>query len=239
MKGDLKDFLVGDLVQICCQHPDDVRLTLTKGETVATIFFGGAAIVHAESPRGLGKAALFDALGWPTGTFHLEMDVKAPLRTIDQGWADILAEARQFLDLSRRQLEVAETAKSTDPPRSATGGGAPDAEALSPSEALVRRLKAVNGVRGALLAGRNGEVLAHAGESDPERLAAISAFVGGVALEVGQDLGLGELKRAVVRLGRYHVVVTAFGGDYAGLRVEDDAGVDQVCTEARSLLGRG
>ena len=239
MEGDLRDFNLGDLVQICCQHPDDVRLTVTRGETVAIVYFSGMTIVHAESPRGLGKAALFDALGWPTGTFQLDKDVKPPLRTIEQGWVELLAEAREFLELSRQQLEASDPSLTPGSPRPATGAASQDSEGLSPSEELVRRLKGVKGVRDALLAGRNGEVLTHAGESDPEHLAAISAFVGGAALEVGQDLQFGEMKRAVVQLGRHRVVVTRFGGDFAAIRVEDDASVDHVCNEARSLLGRG
>ena len=237
MEGDLKDFNLGDLVQICCQHPDDVRLTVTRGETVATVYFSGMAIVHAESPRGLGKAALFDALGWATGVFQLDKDVKAPLRTIDQGWVDLLAEAKEFLELSRRQLEASDREASPGSPRRATDTLSPGHEALAPPEALVRRLKGVKGVRDALLAGPNGEVLTHAGESDPERLAAICAFVGGATLGIGRDLGFGELKRAVIQLGRNHVLVTRFGSDFAGIRFEDDASVDQVSSEARSLLG--
>lgn len=235
MKGELRDFRLHDLVQICCQHPDDVRLTLTRGETVATVYFSGASIVHAECPRGMGKAALFDLLGWETGSFHLEKDVTAPVRTIDQSWATLLAEASELLAVSRQHLEKRDPSVSL--PAAGDERNFRLEETLSPSDQIVRRLQALGGVREALLSGTNGEVLAHAGEGDPERLAAVAAFVGEAAANVGRPLSLGGFKRGIVVLGGHRVVVTGFGSGFAGLRLADEVAVDKVCGEARNLLG--
>ena len=83
----------------------------------------------------------------------------------------------------------------------------------------------------------SGEVLAHAGEGDPERLAAIAAFVGEASADVGRPLGLGETRRSVVSLGGHRIVVARFGRGFVGLRLGSEAAVDLVCAEAKSLLG--
>ena len=237
MKGDLKDFRLHDLVQICCQHPDDVRIMLRRGTTAGVVYFSGASIVHAESPRGLGKAALFDLLEWESGAFELEKDAAPPARTIDQAWASLLDEAEEFLAVSRKQLETGSPSIGSSTPGSGSGRTLSPEEDLSPSDQIVRRLRTIAGVQEALLSGRNGEVLAHAGDGDPERLAAVTAFVGEAAVNVGQPLALGGLRRGVVTLAGHRIVVTAFGSGFAGLRLAAEASVDQVCGEARGLLG--
>ena len=236
MKGDLKDFRLHDLVQICCQHSDDVRLTLRHNETVATVFFSQAAIVHAESPRGMGKAALFDVLGWESGSFELQKDAAPPVHTIDQTWSSLLEEAEGLLAASRRHLEEGDPSRLPFPAGRGPEGS-PAEGGLSPSDQVVRRLRAIDGVQAALLAGRNGEVLAHSGIGDPERLAALAAFVGEAASNIGRPLALGELKRGIVVTGGRRVAVAEFGGVFAGLRLSDEAAVDRVCSEAHGILG--
>jgi predicted regulator of Ras-like GTPase activity (Roadblock/LC7/MglB family) len=237
VKGDLKDFRLHDLVQICCQHTDDVRLALSRGDTVGTVFFSGAAIVHAESLRGIGKAALFDLLGWESGAFDLEKDAPPPVRSIDQPWTSLLEEAEELLAVSREHLERSDPSISRPVPGAGASGVLPAGEVLSPSDEIVRRLRGIRGVQASILAGANGEVLAHAGDGDPERLAAVAAFVGEAAASIGQPLSLGALRRGIVVMAGHRVVVTGFGSEFAGLRIADEAAVDQVCGEARSLLG--
>ena len=72
---------------------------------------------------------------------------------------------------------------------------------------------------------------------DPERLAAVAAFVGEAAANVGRPLSLGGMKRGIVVLGGHRVVVTGFGSGFAGLRLADEVAIDKVFGEARSLLG--
>jgi predicted regulator of Ras-like GTPase activity (Roadblock/LC7/MglB family) len=210
---------------------------LRRGTSAGVVYFSGGSIVHAESPRGMGKAALFDLLEWESGAFELEKDAAPPVRTIDQAWTSLLDEAEEFLAVSRKQLETGTPSIGPRAPGSGSGRAlAPEGD-LSPSDRVVRRLRAIAGVQEALLSGRNGEVLAHAGDGDPERLAAVTAFVGEAAVNVGRPLSLGELRRGAVALAGHRVVVTAFGSGFAGLRLAAEASVDQVCSEARGLLG--
>jgi predicted regulator of Ras-like GTPase activity (Roadblock/LC7/MglB family) len=236
VRGDLSDIDLRELIQICCQHTDDVRLWIRQGDTDARVYFSQAAIVHATSRKGTGKAALFEALSCSTGAFQLDKDVRPPERTIDQPWRSLLLEAAELIDQSRRLLGQGGLPAGQTPaaePRSA----APGALAASLPDELLLRLKAVKGVEAALLCGPAGEVLAHQGEADPERLAAIAAFVAGVAVEVGRPLALGGLKRAVVEIGPERVLVAGFGSNLLGVRLGEHASVEQVCAQARAFLG--
>jgi predicted regulator of Ras-like GTPase activity (Roadblock/LC7/MglB family) len=139
--------------------------------------------------------------------------------------------------VSRQHLENRDLSVSLPAPGSGDERSFRLEETLSPSDQIVRRMQALGGVQEALLSGTNGEVLAHAGEGDPERLAAVAAFVGEAAANVGRLLLLGGMKRGIVVLGGHRVVVTRFGSGFAGLRLADDVAVEKVCGEARSLLG--
>jgi len=237
VKGDLADVDLHDLIRVCCQHMDDVRLSVTEGDSTAVVYLSKAAIVHAESPRGVGKAALFDALNRRSGTFDLEKDVAAPARTIDQPWGALLIEAAELLDESRRLLAESDpqAAGPSAPvaPGRAGEGGAP----VSPPDEILRRLGAIDGVEGALLSGPAGEVLASLGENEPERLAAVTAFTGGAADEVGELLSLGALRRVVVDQGRERDLVVKLGNSYLGVRLGEQAAIERVCAQARNLLG--
>jgi predicted regulator of Ras-like GTPase activity (Roadblock/LC7/MglB family) len=232
VKGDLADVDLRDLIQVCCQHPDDVRLEVSDGEVVAVLYFSRSAIVHAESPRGIGKAALFDALNFRSGTFDLAKGVASPMRTIDQPWRSLLMEAAELVDQSRRVL-----AGGDRPAVGAAEAGGRTPAPGSPPDELVRRLRSIPGVKGALLCGPAGEVLSSGCDREPERLAAITAFAGGVATEVGRALSLGDLRHAAVEMGGERDFVIRLGGNFLGAELGEEAGVEQVCAQARTLLG--
>jgi hypothetical protein len=236
VKGDLRDFRLHDLVRICCQHSDDVRLRVERDGAAGAVYFSGAGIVHAEGPKGTGKAALFDLLEWRSGTFELEKGAAPPVRSIDAPWSALLAEEQELVALSRRRLGEAAPAP---PPAPGTAGPFPalPGGSESPLDELVGRVAGLAGVREALLTGVNGEVLSHVGEGDPERLAAITAFVGQAASGIGLPLDLGEPGRSVVSLDGHRVVVARFGHGFVGLRLGGDAAVDVVCSEVKFLLG--
>ncbi len=105
-------------------------------------------------------------------------------------------------------------------------------------EEIVQRLLDIKGVEAALLAGPQGHVLACAGGTDPERLAAVAAFVGGEASSLGLGLSLGSFRRVSVQMGRQRIIVLPFGQGFAGLRIAETAVLETVCAEIHTLLGR-
>lgn len=139
------------------------------------------------------------------------------------GWRSGLFELQRDVPPPRRSIQEPWTALV----RQAPGGNAH----------LVRHLRGIPGVEAALVSGWNGEVLAEEGTEQPEALAALATFIGSAARQVGAPLGLGTFRRAVVQVGPRRHLLLRCGDSWAGVRLAEGARPEQVCSDARPLIG--
>ncbi len=102
---------------------------------------------------------------------------------------------------------------------------------------VVRRLRRIPGVGGALRVARDGTVLAHDLDGDPEPAAAVTVFVGNAANELGEALAVGFFERGSVVIGGDRTLVVEQPDWFVGLLLEERASPDLVFSEARKILG--
>jgi len=234
MQGSLTEISLVDLIQINCLERKRARLRLWFEHCEAVLFFDGGEIVHARTDALEGREALFDILAWPGGTFEMVNGVAPPVRSLDDTWSGLLLEGMRQIDEGNRHRDEAGHAGRSQPPVPATNGGngARQGGSAAPADGsraqgLVARLRAIQGIEGALVVSPDGTVLAEEIGDDAERLGAIAVFLTSAARRLGEAFSLNRFCRGLLVLprGRYMVVELADGAS-AGLLLDDRTAPD-------------
>ncbi len=168
---------------------------------------------------------------------------------IDLSDEDLQRQISQYEESMRREL--AEAPPAGVPPAGAPPAGAPPAAENPAADAtaaggdvneeqeeqdVVGRLRRIPGVAGALRVARDGTVLAHDLDGDPEAAAAVTVFVGNAADELGEALAVGFFERGSVVVGGERTLVVEQPDWFVGLLLEERASPDLIFTEARKIL---
>ena len=90
VKGNLRDISLTSLISINCNEMSQARLSITKQDKQAVIFFDVGNIVHAELDLTEGEAAIYELLHWEEGDFSLENGIPAPKQTVHTPWSSVL-----------------------------------------------------------------------------------------------------------------------------------------------------
>ncbi len=243
LKGELQEISLVNLIQVTCNDRTRAQLTVRGEGGEASLFFDGGEIVHAELGELQGKEALFQVLRWEHGSFELERDVAAPARTLNAGSMELLMAAMESIDASSTgagQLEEDAIRQDVEAfeenlRRELEGSGV-DLYEERAEQNVARRLRRVPGIRGTVLVARDGTVLADDFDGDAAKDAAVAAFVGNAASELGEALALGTLERGSVQVGDDRVLVLEQRRYFAGLLLEDRASPELAHVEAKKLL---
>lgn len=239
LKGELHEISLVDLIQVTCNDKTQAHLTVKGAGGEASLFFGGGEIVHAELGELSGKEALFKVLRWDQGSFELARDVAAPARTLNAGSMELLLTAMASIDADDRLGEDAvreETEAFEEKLRQELETSGVDLYEERAEQNLVRRLRRVPGIAGALLVARDGTLLAEDLAGDAAGEAAAAVFVGNAASEIGEALALGSLERGAVEVGGDRMLVIEQPKYFVGLLLEDRASPELAHAEARKLL---
>ncbi len=216
LQGNLDDMSLANLIQVNCQEMRSARLTLTHKGQKGEVFFSDGQVVHANVGTLAGADAIYELLRWDTGIFMLETDVHAPEKSVDTPWSELLLEGMKRL----ADWQMVE--------QKAEGPQAPG---------VLEKLRALNGVAGAVVAACDGIVLAaDVPGSDGERESAIAVFVGLAAHQIGDALALGPFGQCVVTLKNKRVLVMAQPDRYYGLWLEENASPAIVSNAAAQVL---
>ncbi len=216
LQGNLDEMSLANLIQVNCQEMRSARLTLTHKGQKGEVYFSDGQVVHANTGPLTGDDAIYELLRWDTGIFTLETDVRAPEKTLDTAWSDLLLEGMKRL----ADWQMVE--------QKAEGGAAPG---------VLEKLRALNGVTGAVVAACDGVVLAaDVPGSDGERESAVAVFVGLAAHQIGDTLTLGPFNQCVVTLKNKRVLVLEQPDRYIGLWLEENASPAIVSNAAAQVL---
>jgi predicted regulator of Ras-like GTPase activity (Roadblock/LC7/MglB family) len=234
LQGSLQDMSVADLIQHNCQEGRTARIDLrlgTEGPT-AVMFLDQGQIVHAESQGEKGEEVVYQVLAWGDGTFSVEPGQTTPERTIQRSYAGLLLEGIRRIDEAAVKAEEPQAAGS--PPTGDAGRGSGKEEGKM-SERL-QRLRAIEGVTGVVIAARDGVVLEHALDGDPDKEGAVAVFVGYAAAQVGESLALGNFEWGTVAIGKGTMLVVERPDFYVGLLLEEKASPALVASKLEGLL---
>ncbi len=221
--GNLRSMSLPGIVQINCTERNQARLRIRHDGEEGHIFFADGEVVHAAVGSRVGEEAVYTMLAWEDGDFDLEMDVPAPRRTITTGWSGLLLEGIRRLDertVGLEELQEIEKEGVTD-------------EMI---QDLTKALAKIEGVTGAVIAARDGIVLTHELEGDPEKEGAVAVFVGNAASQAGEIIGLGRFEWGTVVVGKETTLVLEQPDYYVGLRLGERASPAIVASRAEAVL---
>lgn len=102
LRGQVAQFPVLDMIQICCIAERTGSVTLLRGARVGHIYLEDGEIVHAETDRQKGKDAFFEMCEWDDADFSFQNGVMAPSRTIRLNWESLV-----YLGIQRRTPKAA------------------------------------------------------------------------------------------------------------------------------------
>jgi CheY-like chemotaxis protein/predicted regulator of Ras-like GTPase activity (Roadblock/LC7/MglB family) len=221
--GNLHSMSLPSIIQINCTERNQARLRVRHGGQEGSIFFADGKVVHAAAGSQVGEEAVYAMLAWEDGDFDLEMNIPATLRTITTGWSGLLLEGMRRLDEKTAGLEELQEIEE----KGVKGEMIQD---------LAKTLRKIEGVTGAVIAARDGIVLTHELEGDPDKEGAVAVFVGNAASQAGEILALGPFEWGTVVVGKDTTVVLEQSDYYVGLRLGERASPAMVVSRAENVL---
>ncbi len=234
LQGNLRDMSVADLIQHNCQEGKTARITLRSEDEAlqAALFIERGRLVHAEMGDQRGEEVVYAVLGWEGGTFTLAPDIAPPARTIGRSYTLLLLEGMRRID-EEKSIPEESVALGDEGIEPAHVSG--DAAGVAMMD-LVRALKGIDGVKGVVFTARDGVVIAHDVEGNPEKQGAVAVFVGHAALQAGGSLDLGAFRWATVVTGKDITLVIEKPDYYVGLLLSEQASPVLVASKAQGVL---
>jgi predicted regulator of Ras-like GTPase activity (Roadblock/LC7/MglB family) len=207
---------LANLIQVNCQEMRAARLTLNAHGQKGEVYLSDGQVVHAALGDHSGAEAVWEMLAWDDGNFLLDLDQRAPEKTIASTWQELLLQG--MMRLPERQTTEEKVGRSM-------------------SNELLAQLRAIEGVNGAVIASCDGVVLA-AGvpEGDGEAEAAVAVFVGSAANQLGEMLQLGGFAHGTVGLRNRRVLILEQPDRYVGLVLAENASPAIVANAAAQAL---
>ncbi|MGB4598706.1 MAG: DUF4388 domain-containing protein [Trichlorobacter sp.] len=198
------------------------RIAVERGGKTGLLFFRDGEVIHAELDQLEGKAAFDAIVVWGGGSFSVEPKVTTTRQT--------LGERLQFLllDAVRIQDEVAAGFRQE---QAATGAAPQQVKGVTVKD----RLGSINGLTEAVLTTRQGEAVQSIGVNS-ESLVAQGMYLVTTSGRVGESMGLGAFKGAVIQGGKAHLVVLEGPKNYLFAEVAEASKPSVVESEIRRAL---
>jgi len=222
VRGRLRSMSLPSIVQINCTERNQALLRIRDSGQEGTMYFAGGEVVHATLGSLVGEEAVYALLTWSDGKFELEMGSRAPRKSINTGWSGLLLEGMRRLDEEAADL-------SAGKPR-------PEGVKDEMTQDLAEALKMIEGVIGVVVTARDGVVLSHVLEGDPELEGAVAAFVGNAASQAGESLSLGIFNWGTVTLGKETMLVMEQSDYYLGLMLGERASPAMIAPNVEQVL---
>jgi predicted regulator of Ras-like GTPase activity (Roadblock/LC7/MglB family) len=149
--GNLKDLALPNLVQLNCMEKNISKLSIKYRDKVGIVFFEDGQICHAEFDGVIGEEAIYKLLTLSEGEFKVESGVKAPTKTIQANWSNLLLEGMRLVDESKEAIDAA-------------------------IQKLAKDLSNISGIKAVLVAFGDGRVVTHSHQDNENKNAALSSF---------------------------------------------------------------
>ncbi len=107
--GQLAQFQLHEIVQICCLGMRTGRMTVTKGHESGTLYFHEGRLLHAECGELQGEPAVGRIIGWRSGQFAFADGILADRESIQTSWDFLLLETMRQMDEAAAGGAVART----------------------------------------------------------------------------------------------------------------------------------
>lgn len=218
--GAVTGMTIPDLLQIKGVNRFTGRISIEHGRDIGQIFFRDGDIIHAELNGLEGRGAFDRIMRWVGGTFRTEPKITTTRQTITDGLQFLLLDALRLRDEAMAEPGGAEEM----PEKQEQKGGT-----------MTDRLSTVSGLMDAAITSRQGDIIQGVGEN-AETIAAQGMYLVMTSEKIGEGMGLGSFKGAVVQGGRSHIIVLEGPRNYLFAGVDGSAKSSSVETEIRRAL---
>ncbi len=221
-EGAVTGMSIADLLQIKGMARFTGRISIEHGRNKGLVFFRDGDVIHAEMGGMEGRSAFDRIMQWGGGTFQADPKITTSRQTI--------SDSLQFLLLDA--LRLSDEAKA--------GGAAEDDRQMEQrGNAVTDRLAGISGLNEAVLTSRDGEIMQSLG-SDGDTLAATGMYLVMTSGKIGEGMGLGAFKAALVQGGSGHILALEGAKNFFFAQIEGSAKPTAVENEIkRALTGQG
>lgn len=203
--GDLQYLSLADIIQINCIGRNTARLTVHYPIGDGVFYFADGDVVDAKLGKLTGVEAVYKALEYDQGSFRVDSGIRAPTRTINDNWSNILMEGLRLLDEARAGLIPGSAPLSAEQINATTTGAS---RVQNPFQILVSDLTKIKGIDGALAAARDGTLNACIGVNLSDKVGMMTSLLIYLnqAMATGQGR-FGKVKQMDIRYGTKEVMV--------------------------------
>jgi len=186
------------------------------------IYFVDGEIIHAEQGSESGEQAIYQIIKWPGGTFNIHPEMTSNVCTIHYRTDFLLLEALRRLDEEKAGSAVNTLAGPSVTPRRTMSK-------------IAARLLEISNITYAVLLDKQGVPLQDA-SIEAVALAAKGLYLARTGNQLGDLMGLGEIKAAAVHTTNFHLLMYDSKQHYLSIAVKPECNLDSVEAEIKSAL---
>lgn len=240
-QGEIAGLSLADVIQIKGHNRYSGCINVEYNNQRGSIYFVDGEIIHAEQAEYSGEDAIYSILKWPGGNFSLAPEETTSICTIHCSLNFLLLEAHRRMDEENNQPEesfadVIENSERRKEPRAPDPETPPQAQRTMSAPAA--RVMTVDSVTYAVLLDKQGHPVQDASQ-EAETLSAKGLFLANTANNLGELLGLGELKSAVVQTDNFDMLLYDSRQHYLSIALRPGSKIDSVEAAVRATLTPG
>lgn len=224
-KGAVAGLSLTDVIQLKGHNKYTGAITVEYGESKGVIYFVDGEIIHAEQGQDSGEQAIYEIIKWPGGTFNIHPEMTSNVCTIHYRTDFLLLEALRRMDEENAGSAVNKSAGPSVTPRRTMSK-------------IAAHLQEINNITYAVLLDKQGVPLQDS-SIEAVALAAKGMFLAKTGNQLGDLMGLGEIKAAAVHTSNFHLLMYDSKQHYLSIAVKPDCNLDSVENEIKSALMPG
>jgi len=221
-KGALAGLSLTDVIQLKGHNKYTGAITVEYGASQGVIYFVDGEIIHAEQGEESGEQAIYRIIKWPGGTFNIHPEMTSNVCTIHYRTDFLLLEALRRLDEEKAGSAVNTSAGPAVTPRRTMSK-------------IAARLLEISNITYAVLLDKQGAPLQDT-SIEAVALAAKGLFLARTGNQLGDLMGLGEIKAAAVHTTNFHLLLYDSKQHYLSIAVKPECNLDSVEAEIKSAL---
>lgn len=224
-KGAVAGLSLTDVIQLKGHNKYTGAITVEYGESKGVIYFVDGEIIHAEQGQESGEQAIYEIIKWPGGTFNIHPEMTSNVCTIHYRTDFLLLEALRRMDEENAGSAVNKSAGPSVTPRRTMSK-------------IAAHLQEINNITYAVLLDKQGVPIQDS-SIESVALAAKGMFLAKTGNQLGDLMGLGEIKAAAVHTSNFHLLMYDSKQHYLSIAVKPDCNLDSVENEIKSALTPG
>jgi predicted regulator of Ras-like GTPase activity (Roadblock/LC7/MglB family) len=221
-KGAVAGLSLTDVIQLKGHNKYTGAISVEYGESQGIIYFVDGEIIHAEQGEETGEQAIYEIIKWPGGTFDMHPEMTSNICTIHYRTDFLLLEALRRMDEENAGATVNKSAGPAVAPRRTMSK-------------IAARLQEINNITYAVLLDKQGTPVQDS-SIEASALADKGVFLAKTGGEIGELMGLGEIKAAAVHTTNYNLLLYDSKQHFLSIAVKPDCNLDGVEAEIKAAF---